>query len=1000
MRNVIIGLSILACFAIQICNSQVPYPPRVVENINISSLPMQEFNFPTTIVSPSVATANVNISNSANVIYSAGDGIYLKDGFSAGAFTSGEFRAKIESSISVQVLPPAIIQAGVVHINKWEKFEIAFNLPAQYEQAIQSFFNNYYSGTGQTNPATDLNPYADDSITVTINLSSPTNQTKTKWAFFMREGKWEDNNSISGISESKLLEEDFSNSLYNNHWHFRFAPDEENSTVPWTFSITVSSMLPGFPTVVFNGFSFICDSPLPDNSGFLSVNPNNTSNLIFDNGSSFFGISQNLADHRHTYSPFSLSSFRFYKRDYINYSNALQELHANGANMIRVMFTPQDFGMEHSNLGVYDQFVRQVGFCFDPPHYPPYTDNFQWHLWAFDNFMNECRDNNIYTTVVMDPFPVHQAYETFSWGDNALLNSFCNYQHANMNNLPIPPAQGNLYKYFCDPSNLNPQDPNTALYWWKRRYKYFLSRYGYSVNLSGIEMFNEVDLSMQYFGQNFNDPENTTCPNHRKFWAADPNFKLALGKWINYMTEYVKKPVVLGGLEESKLLSISYSYTGMYINDNNLNPLPLNQFYGLYDDNNSSFSDNNFKHLDYLDIHHYVGSSGDPGKNMHKQRYDMKNGDIMGIPNNNIATIFNKPVRFGEIGTDGSIIYKASSTAIQGKVDTQKYYNNLYISLHNDLWGTSFSGNLGTGQSWFYEVIHRWDYAQFTPPLQSPYIGFFNYPTDKGDPFLLYDQNGVLLTSGTISPYYHEYNRLATFEAQIDRTQSFAYKMLYDETQGIEAYYMINGSSESYGWIHNLEHFWYNSYYYTNTTNYTTAPGNDPYRWNTCIVPSISNPILLTGFQPLEAYEISYFYTRLGPVPFFFPQSEIVSADPNGQIEIPPTTLAYLGCDSTTADFAFHITLIPQRRHDVHAKNYDQTSRNNIVFYPNPATDQLNFISDEEVLSIKIVNLQGQQVLNVTNPISAINIKELPAGVYFIHTKSALHFNIDKIIIQ
>lgn len=37
-----------------------------------------------------------------------------------------------------------------------------------------------------------------------------------------------------------------------------------------------------------------------------------------------------------------------------------------------------------------------------------------------------------------------------------------------------------------------------AFYYWKRKYKYIMSRWGYSVNIAAIEPFNEIDHMLSY----------------------------------------------------------------------------------------------------------------------------------------------------------------------------------------------------------------------------------------------------------------------------------------------------------------------------------------------------------------------------------------------------------------------------------------------------------------------------------------------------------------------
>jgi len=118
-----------------------------------------------------------------------------------------------------------------------------------------------------------------------------------------------------------------------------------------------------------------------------------------------------------------------------------------------------------------------------------------------------------------------------------------------------------------------------------------------------------------------------------------------------------------------------------------------------------------------------------------------------------------------------------------------------------------------------------------------------------------------------------------------------------------------SNKSKAYGWIHNLNHYWYNKYYF-----YYTGDSNHPenyQNWNGCTVPSNNLEINLHGFSigpPNNPflYELEFYPTRIG-TESSLPDNAIVTCDNSTNIDIGPVINGYLGCDTNNADFAFKI---------------------------------------------------------------------------------------------
>ncbi|HKR04732.1 MAG TPA: T9SS type A sorting domain-containing protein [Bacteroidia bacterium] len=955
-------------FIIFIClklHAQVQYPAQlVIENVSFTSGNHNYF-YPTDIISPSVSSSPVNFSAAAQVTYVAGYEVILKEGFTASGFNTnnGFFIAKTDTMKMVLIDPPAVSNDGFVHVPKWEKFEVGFVLPTEYLNAVNSFLDHYYTNTVNVN--TDLNPYADDSLKFEVTLISPSSIQHTKWAFFMKMARF-DSASITAV-----LEEDVDNPLYPYKFRLRFAPDEENSTVPWSFSIVISGPAgTNFPAYTFSGFQFICDPPLTDNKGFLHLNTNNTRYLQFDNGDGFFGIGENIADHR------SNLGYAYHKSDYDNINNTLDEMHDAGANYVRLWCSKWDFTPEFNNLGVYDSY--------DPPGscgslgvpFPP--GNRQWQLWTLDNFFEKMRNHNIYTQLMVEAFAPLPAYH-FWWGEDIYLRTFVtDYDDGVTSDFTVEDYFG----------------PDTY-YWRQRRFKYILNRYGYSVNLAAIETFNEIDQTFQY---RCIDTAIGICSSYKHPWPEEPNVKSSIEDWHDEILSYIKSPVSAGGLgfEFHPLLTVSYTGSGLFSYNATAN---CSAYTASYSDYYSLFGNSN---IDITDIHIY---DDNPWNDSYK--WELCNGDVGG--NGNIRQYFGKPFHVGE----GANVWYA------GGNDVSSFYNNYDISFHNELWSSAFSGTFTTSLSFYYQLIHRWGYfANPNPPSGTPYPN--SIANDLEEPFIFF-LGTPQQVNDTIRSYYHNYKRLSEFINinEIDFNIDFTPFKVYDPVDGnihqnIECYYLSN-LSYAYGWIHNINSFMGNAYYYTSSAQ----------NYYGCTVPTITMPLQLEGFYPNQDYTVSYFYTRMGSQPILFPQMQTITADGSGILSIPTSVLDYLGCDSVNADFAFSAIEQPQLRlipslsssrdslgKEQPVKKVKAKAKTQLEFgftiFPNPGTGIFNIY----IKGIDLINSSGNiTVYDMTGRIvfqkiiskksfASIDLSLLIKGCYLIEVTISSTKKFNKIILQ
>ncbi|MFN3874768.1 MAG: hypothetical protein ACK4L7_02505, partial [Flavobacteriales bacterium] len=429
--------------------------------------------------------------------------------------------------------------------------EVGLRLPQEYQEAIDAFFQHYYpynypphlpgnpntnvAAPGNVDPLHDLNPYADDSLQVVMTLTRPDGSQTMKWGLFMREGKWLDDTDPN----AKLVQDD-SDPLFPYHIRFRFSPDLEGT---WMFSLSVmaphaSTLISApLPNLYSSGWTVICDPPLADNKGPLSVNPNNRSALWFeDSEEPFFGLGVNMADKSSGPASYPAGTHwtSYYLRDHGEMEQTMERLHAVGGNFIRMYLMRNMFAPEWVNQGVYDAFkTPQVCIsdylpgCDNSGWSTGLTGNCQFQCWAFDRMLDQARANNLYIQLYFDLYPPVVDYEKSIWGAHPYVIRFLESERQ-VGGDPL-----DIKRFFFTPGEpLN--DPRNVMCWWKRKYKYVMSRWGWSVNIPIIEPFNEIDRLLSYSDRPSMSPDpNIPC----SAWHEAPDWGTCLENRVDWWTD-------------------------------------------------------------------------------------------------------------------------------------------------------------------------------------------------------------------------------------------------------------------------------------------------------------------------------------------------------------------------------------------------------------------------------------------------------------------------------
>ncbi len=584
--------SIIICCP-DIINAQISPPDLNINNTNITSGTQIFSNF-ARIVSPS-DNSNVNISGSAQVEYKAGESIELKPGFTASAFTgNGSFYAYIEENdFDVTVIDDGTgynQQTG--EILKFDKLEYGLNLPPVIDNLVATYFASH-----PHNP-TGINPFDPDDINIVATFTSPSGTQ---------------NRIINGF-----YFEDFSSDWIpiatDYNFRVRFAPTELGQ---WTCSISVNSPNGKFPlTYSATNLHFLCTPPAYGMYGYLQVGLHKRQLKFSGTGASFFPIGQNIAwiDHyQWNGNDFVPSEFATFKDRVRNIAHsAFPPYNYIGGNFVRIIMAPWSHGIEWENLGDYSDYTSDGSL--------PQTR--QHNAYELDKIFEDCRNDGIYVNLNLE---MHTSYNAISekneigpiwlWGRNPYHTKLGLSQPDEMlTNLEAR-------KYF------------------KRKLRYIIARWGYSINLAVIELLSEQNNWDGYKSQTGEQMSN-------KMYA-----------WHEEMGQYIKN--ALG--DKNHLLSTSYGERNSYLL--------------------SSFDASS---MDVTSGHKYGN-----GRKINQERLDFMNAPNYGIPPKPLV-YYDKPSIFGEMGLGGT-----------DGVDIEDIEGCDDVSFHNSLWATAFMGGYGAGLNWW-----------------------------------------------------------------------------------------------------------------------------------------------------------------------------------------------------------------------------------------------------------------------------------------------------------
>jgi hypothetical protein len=496
---------------------------------------------------------NYSFSNGQYNIVTASESIHLKEGFHAGQFTNGQMHLRLgeKSDFDVAVMNYPDLD-GVL---KFEKFELGIDLPTDIQTKVDNFVNN------ASVPASEkLNPYVDWEIRVYTKFNHYSSGEEVIIDGFYTQEYIEYMNPLGTPNPNGISDAEYNNfggyNLNPTQYSFRtrFAPTQiglwkaqvfivragiTEESAPFNFSV-IESDNKGYVHTSINGRylelgdkTFIpvgCNAPWPKTEKIFDP--------VFAEYTKFNSTSYMTEEYR--------ANSKMVPRVYDKYKETLQQLINGGANAFRVIMIPFAFDVEYGQLGNYTSHLTNAQ--------------------ELDQLIDFVEIQDVFIQLNTD---VQYKY---------MLKGVSNYGYYNSWDVGGIYGANNAYKDI--PGIQTPLDffsNETAKTYYKQRLRYILARWGYSTQISLLELMSEENQ----VGNNFSD-------------APDHGIGL-LEAYTENLSTYVDWNIEMGSYIKSfhngKCHLLTCSYAGLpheddytYTNEN-FDVIGMN----CYDDANISF---------------------------------------------------------------------------------------------------------------------------------------------------------------------------------------------------------------------------------------------------------------------------------------------------------------------------------------------------------------------------------------------------------------------------
>ncbi len=566
-------VTLLFCFCVFMTKAQNlnphPIPCEVLTNPDFSGKELLDiYKESNCFTFDKTQSQLVNIWTHRNINIKASEDIYIDEEIYARAATplgnnaDGIYMHIAPTSHELAWFEPA---NSPFVVGKFEKLEIGISLSKEIRDRIKDFFDN-----GQS--STSINPFLEWEIKVVAEFYKGNTLKKTVDGFYYEEFE-RDATQWNQLGQNYDWEGDID-------FNFRVRAALEEIGTDWVCKIKV--ILPNeILTLREVPFSVVSSN----NPGFVKVG--NNKRYLTLGGETFFVMGQNFPWPNYSTceasgnfdsdcQPFIMSDGYCGAElskpiSYINYYDEI-ESSAENINFIRSMMVPWSWDFEFEEVGNYHDRLHIA--------------------WEMDRFFELCHTNDIYVNFslawgVQFTNPSGFGYGSWDWFDHPISDI------ADENEKILD------YKAKFQLNNFEEFMLNIPLReYYEQKLRYFIARYGYSTNLSIIEIQNEID--------GFDDNKEP--------------YTRAVYEWHSFVSGYLRNTLNVDQLISANYVNRPKSYQtslGVYYDQtyrlSSIDVASVNLYQGVQtlSDDITGFS--------FLFNRYYVGEGGNPftgpGKN-------------------------------------------------------------------------------------------------------------------------------------------------------------------------------------------------------------------------------------------------------------------------------------------------------------------------------------------------------------------------------------------------
>ena len=667
--------------------AQMPLPCLRYENSNITSLQSFNGSKSTECLQIDMYAAPVHLNDNNVREYTVGEG-HIEPGFS---YTPTSPTAGLNITLGTNSeMQGAWFEPINYFPQLYEKIEWGVKLPDAVEQAIDNWIHNdQFPLDPPLTPA--LNPFDPEQIDLKADISwnvGSVNHQQPVFGFFYQPFTRNTTSQNKNVWDWDLLSNDYT---------FRIRWAATNTGI---HSVIIRLDVPGFGNWELLPFEFIATSNDPSNS-FVSITPNKHY-FGTDDGKVFFPVGRNIYNHcydcgcdigvqENANNPAPCSTcyadqgdaniccglnFNNRQSNYKGFHDNLRESCLPLASYLRL----EEVLQEHANVGAnafrFLMYPAAMDIEFEKMN--NYYDR-QYQAWEMDQMLETCHDLGLRIELNMQD---HVTITNKLFGNDRwdfYTDDTCGDDNQSGGD------HGWCYKSGCSLSSPSdffeigpPGTPTCAELNFKKKLRYFISRFGYSPNIFMIEFFSEVN--------SVNQIQNMACnPTVISYYSGD---------WTNPDSLHIRKRIGDWHIEMARFIKEDLFHTNHLLAGNYIANAPMNTFVGYNDPCDSPNHDGTWE-SDYIDVisNNTYGSRSDKYKWLagdHNRSYDFWAY--------NTCAQFDAAPLHQDLGHGFLLTTKPVVLAETGFMG--EYFNCDLSGFQRDLIAIPFAGLASCGMSW------------------------------------------------------------------------------------------------------------------------------------------------------------------------------------------------------------------------------------------------------------------------------------------------------------